>query len=159
MYTCKNERIQTFVCLTPSSCNSYCLQKCIGFILACIEAHAEHGFLCTIGENEMRLYPRLGAMALDTIERVKYFGLRNVAACGICRKRCGRSITRKATCHDPAYIAAQYVTANATSRLGGRRKVQYYVCIRDIMHVYSMRVYVLECTYTNIFICARAAST
>ena len=91
-------------------------------ILKRIEAHAENGFRCTIGSKVMRLFPRLGAMTLDTIERVKYFGLRNVSSCGICRKRWGRSATRQATEHDPAQITSLYDVATARSQLNGRRK-------------------------------------
>ena len=70
----------------------------------------------------MLLFPRLGALSLDTIERVKYFGLRNVASCGICRKRQGRSATRRATRHDPEQIQTLYDLATSTSQMQGRRK-------------------------------------
>ena len=70
----------------------------------------------------MLLFPRLGAIALDTIERVKYFGLRNVASCGICRRRYARSATRHATRHDPGQIKTLYDLANSTSQMQGRRK-------------------------------------
>ena len=39
-------------------------------------------------------------MTLDTIERVKYFGLRSVRTCGDCRLRFGRSCARRAGRHD-----------------------------------------------------------
>ena len=39
-------------------------------------------------------------MALDTMERYKYFGLRSVRSCGICRLRKGRSVMRRASRHD-----------------------------------------------------------
>ena len=61
-------------------------------------------------------------MTLDTIERVKYFGLRSVSYCGICRNRCGRSCTRLATCHNPKEIEENYELAHMSSRMGGRRK-------------------------------------
>jgi len=80
------------------------VQVCIGHILDHIEAHARCGFKCTIDNTEMLLFPRLGAMALDTIERYKYFGLRSVRTCGICRLRKGRSVTRKGSRHDPQHV-------------------------------------------------------
>lgn len=61
-------------------------------------------------------------MALDTIERVKYFGLRNVASCGICRRRQARSATRRATRHNPVQIKSLYDSACSASHLKGRRK-------------------------------------
>ena len=70
----------------------------------------------------MLLFPRLGAIALDTIERVKYFGLRNVASCGICRRRQARSATRCATRHNPEQIKKLYDSATSTSSMQGRRK-------------------------------------
>lgn len=70
----------------------------------------------------MLLFPRLGAMALDTPERVKYFGLANVASCGICRRRHGRSATRRATRHDPEKIKTLYDLSCSTSQMQGRRK-------------------------------------
>ena len=70
----------------------------------------------------MLLFARLGAMSLDTPERVKYFGLRNVASCGICRRRQGRSAARCATRHDPHEINRLYDFANMTSQMQGRRK-------------------------------------
>ena len=60
----------------------------------------------------MRLYPRLGALALDTPERVKYFGLRSMRACGICRFRAGRSCTRLGTRHNDQAISVLYRQAN-----------------------------------------------
>ena len=70
----------------------------------------------------MLLFPRLGALALDTIERVKYFGLRNVASCGICRRRIARSATRRATRHDPRHVKEMYDLSHSTSQVQGRRK-------------------------------------
>ena len=87
------------------------LQTCIGKVLDCIEARARHGFKCDIG-GEMLLFPRLGVISLDTPERVKYFGLRNVSSCPICRKRQGRSVTRRATTHSPDEIKRLYTVAN-----------------------------------------------
>jgi len=73
----------------------------------------------------MLLFPRLGAMSLDTIERVKYFGLRSVRTCGICRLRKGRSVTRVSTRHVPDNIEQMYIesTADVSRRpLISRRK-------------------------------------
>ena len=127
LYTCnfvrtRTSRIRTTTCVYKLVVCLFTTQACVGLILKRVEAHAENGFWCLIGERSRRLFPRVGAMTLDTIERVKYFGLRNVSACGICRKRWGRSATRRATEHDPAQVASLYETANATSRLQGRRK-------------------------------------
>ena len=54
------------------------------------------------------LFPRLGSMTLDTIERVKYFGLRNVRSCGFCRLRNGRSVTRRSRRQDPQLLNLLY---------------------------------------------------
>ena len=43
-------------------------------------------------------------MTLDTIERVKYFGLRSKRSCGFCRFRNGHSAARRGTRHDPALL-------------------------------------------------------
>lgn len=43
-------------------------------------------------------------MSLDTIERVKYFCLRNVRSCGFCRLRNGRSSTRQSRRQDPELL-------------------------------------------------------
>ena len=88
-----------------TAAKQYLIQTCIGHILDRIEAFACHGFKCIIGDTEHLLFPRLGAMALDTMERYKYFGLRSVRACGICRLRKGRSVTRDASRHDPQQVA------------------------------------------------------
>ena len=64
----------------------------------------------------MWLFPRLGAMALDTMERYKYFGLRSIRSCGVCRRRPGRSASRSATRHNGKHIKNLYVTANADAR-------------------------------------------
>ena len=52
-------------------------------------------------------------MTLDTIERVKYFGLRSIHACGLCCLRNGRSATRRSRRHDHKLI--QLLLAWATS--------------------------------------------
>ena len=90
---------------------SHVLQTCIGKVLDSIEAHARHGFKCDIG-GDLLLYPRVGVMSLDTPERVKYFGLANYTCCAICRKRKGRSVTRRATLHNPDEIRRLYTVAN-----------------------------------------------
>ena len=99
-----------------ATATNHVLQKTIGFLLASIEARTQFGFLCNIGSDMFKFYPRIGAMSLDTMERVKYFGLRSVRACGICRLRKGRSVTRKATRHDPVTVAQLYDQANADVR-------------------------------------------
>ena len=57
-------------------------------------------------------------MTLDTIERIKYFGLRGIHACGCCRLRNGRSATRRASRHDPEIIQLlfQWATRECHSR-------------------------------------------
>ena len=82
------------------------LQTCIGHVLAAIESRFKHGFRCVIGEEVMSFIPRIGVMSLDTPERVKYFGLRSSSACAACRRRKGRSATRKSTEHCPVEINA-----------------------------------------------------
>ena len=101
----------------------YVTQKVIGLILRCLEECAKDGFLGIIGGKTMRLYPRLGALALDTPERVKYFGLRSQRACGICRFRSGRSASRSATRHNDALIATLYNNVNSTATSRHVRKV------------------------------------
>ena len=81
-------------------------------MLSAIETSARHGFVCRIQGETKHLFPRLGAMTLDTPERVKYFGLRNMRSCGICRLRSGRSATRRSTRHDPGEIKKLYQIAN-----------------------------------------------
>ena len=74
--------------------------------------------MCTIGDASMRLYPRLGALALDSPERVKYFGLRSYRACGICRFRSGRSCARLGTRHNDNEISELYRQANDRNVIG-----------------------------------------
>lgn len=88
------------------------LQTCIGHIIDKIEAQARYGFRCEIGGDTMVCFPRLGVMALDTPERVKYFGLRSKLACAICRKRKGSSAFKQNVCHRPSEISELYTTAN-----------------------------------------------
>ena len=84
------------------------MQECIGKILECIESRAEHGFTCRIGGSERLFFPRLGAMSLDTIERVKYFGLRNVRSCPYCTLRNGRSASRRSRRQDPDVLDLKF---------------------------------------------------
>ena len=92
---------------------SHVLQTCIGHVLRAIEVYARHGFKCYIGNQTMSVFPRVGTMSLDTPERAKYFGLKNITGCGICRRRKGRSATRSATSHCPRTIAELYTISNA----------------------------------------------
>ena len=101
------------------------LQTCIGHVLDCVENRARHGFRCRIGEDDMLLFPRIGVLSLDTMERVKYFGLRSVNACPICRKRKGRSITRQATCHNPEEVDQLYSLANVPDEDTRTRPLQH----------------------------------
>ena len=89
------------------------LQTCIQHVIQCINNRARHGFFGIIGSQRMHLFPVLGMLTLDTPERVKYFGLRNMRSCGICRLRAGRSVMRTATRHDPAQIKTLYDVACA----------------------------------------------
>jgi hypothetical protein len=86
-----------------------------------IEARAKHGFLCRLGNQEHTFYPRLGAMTLDSPERVKYFGLRSVRVCGVCRVRPGRSIHRRSTRHNADNLDELFRTANSVA--GNRRAI------------------------------------
>ena len=105
-----------------AAATNHVLQQTIGFILTSIEARTQFGFLCNIGGDMFKFYPRIGAMSLDTMERVKYFGLRSVRACGICRLRKGRSVTRQATRHDPDTVAQLYEQAHAHVRGNDRKR-------------------------------------
>ena len=101
-------------CKDQANCvkaRQYVLQTCIGHVLKCINNWANHGFCGKIGSTKMHFFPCLGMLTLDTPERVKYFGLRSVRACGICRLRKGRSVMRKATRHDPEDVKRLYETA------------------------------------------------
>ena len=99
-------------------------QTCIGFVLDAIEVRSRHGFECNIGGTKMWLFPRLGAMSLDTPERVRYFGLRSVRTCGICRLRKGRSVTRAASRHVSENIDYLYQQANGEARTRPLQKVR-----------------------------------
>ena len=90
------------------------LQTCIGEVLRCIERRAEHGFKCVLGGHEHVFFPRLGAMTLDTVERVKYFGLRSVRSCADCRLRKGRSCARRAGRHDVDVLNNLFRWAHST---------------------------------------------
>ena len=115
--------IDVHICTSVCTFTHLHLQTCIGYVLDCIEARAQHGFTCAIGGKKMFLFPRIGAMSLDTIERVKYFGLANVSRCGICRRRKGRSAMRTATAHCVQEITNMYDAANApdTNTRAGQR--------------------------------------
>ena len=77
-------------------------QTCIGHILKLIERYAQHGFRGSLHGIEMLFFPRLCAMTLDTMERVKYFGLRSIHSCGgHCTLRNGRSATRRSRVKAP----------------------------------------------------------
>ena len=93
----------------------YLLQTCIGKVLTVIERYATHGFTAFIGANRQVLYPRLGAMTLDTPEKVKYFGLRSNRSCPYCRLRNGRSNARVARHHDPVDILRKFQLARSTA--------------------------------------------
>ena len=86
------------------------IQEAVGLVLHAIEQDSVFGFRATIGGSHMWLFPRIGAMPLDTPERADYFGMRSMRACGICRFRSGRSAARQARRHDPAQIASLYQT-------------------------------------------------
>ena len=60
-------------------------------------------------------------MTLDTIERVKYFGLRGIHACGICCLRNGRSATRRSRRHDHALIQLLFGWATSECHTQHRR--------------------------------------
>ena len=96
-----------------------------------IEAAALHGVVCRIGKKTKHLFPRLWAMTLDTPERVKYFGLRNVRSCGICRLRAGRSSARTSTLHDPNEIKNLYQVA--TTEVGTRSNILRRKRARDTL--------------------------
>ena len=82
------------------ACTHYLFQRCIGHILQQIEDRALRGFVAVVDGHKRVLFPRLGALTLDTKERVKYFGLRSDRACGFCRLRHGRSLARKGSRQD-----------------------------------------------------------
>ena len=92
----------------------YLLQTCVGKVLAAIEKYATHGFSAFIGGEKKVLFPRLGAVTLDTPEKVKYFGLRSLRSCSYCRLRNGRSVARHAaTQHDPVDVLNKFQLARA----------------------------------------------
>ena len=80
--------------------NFHLLQECIAHVVRAIEKHAQHGFTCLLQGRQTLLFPRLGAMTLDTPERARYFGLQNLRSCGFCRLRNGRSLRRLSTRQD-----------------------------------------------------------
>ena len=92
---------------------NYLLQTCIGHVLKCINNSSRLGFLGNLGPTKMHFFPCLAMLTLDTPERVKYFGLRSMRACALCRLRKGRSVVREATRHDPEQIKRLYDVACA----------------------------------------------
>jgi len=89
------------------------IQEAVGFVLDAIEQASVFGFRAKICGSDMLMFPRIGALPLDTPERVDYFGLRSMRACGICRFRSGRSVARRgARRHDPTEIASLYDTGS-----------------------------------------------
>ena len=88
------------------------LQECIGALLQKIEVRAKNGFCCSVGGENLLLFPRMGAMSLDTKERVKYFGQRSNRACSVCRLRNGRSILRRSKRQDPDIMKLLFRWAN-----------------------------------------------
>ena len=110
----------------------YVIQQAVGFVLRAIEKASMFGFLAQIGGSSMLLFPRVGALPLDTPERVDYFGLRSMRSCGICRFRSGRSAARRgARRHDPTEIASLYDTGTCFA------------------HTYTY-IYTHICSYTHI---------
>lgn len=83
-------------------------QECIARIVQCIERRSKHGFLCRVDGRVHWYFPRLGAMSLDSKERQAYFGMRSVRACGTCRLRNGRSVTRRARRQDPDVLGLYF---------------------------------------------------
>ena len=88
------------------------LQECIGAIVQQIEVRAKNGFFCSVEGEERLLFPRIGAMSLDTKERVKYFGQRSNRACSFCRLRNGRSILRNSRRQDPDILKVLFQWAH-----------------------------------------------
>ena len=90
------------------------VQTCVSLLLDRMEARAQHGFRCRVGrEKNILFFPRLAAMTLDAVERQKYFGLRSLRTCGICRLRRGRSVTRMATRQQAESLQNKMRMANA----------------------------------------------
>ena len=89
------------------------LQECIKYIVERIETLAKHGFTCWLNGVKRLLFPRLGAMSLDSKERTKYFGQRSHRACSFCRLRNGRSIFRGSRRQDPDIMNLLFRWANS----------------------------------------------
>lgn len=94
------------------------LQECIGHIVTHIETLSVHGFTCTVNGAKRLLFPRLGAMSLDTKERTKYFGQRSQRACAFCRLRNGRSIFRGSKRQDPDILQLLFRWALSDAHTG-----------------------------------------
>ena len=86
------------------ACTHYIQQQCVGHVLTQIENRARFGFQACVDGRVRVFFPRLGAMTLDTKERVKYFGLRADRTCGFCRLRHGRSCCRKSRRQDAGIL-------------------------------------------------------
>ena len=99
---------------------------------------------------EQLFFPRLGAMTLDTIERVKYFGLRGIHACGCCRLRNGRSATRRCTRHNPQLyqLLMQWATSecHTQARISQRAKAR----AKLLRHGFQYRKPCLLYDYANM---------
>ena len=106
------------------------VQSCVSVLLDRMEARAQHGFKCRVGgENNILFFPRLAAMTLDATERQKYFGLRSLRTCGICRLRRGRSATRIVTRHQAE--SWQNKMTIATSPAGTQHEISRRKRARD----------------------------
>lgn len=136
------------------------IQEAVGFVLRAIEQASMFGFLVNIGGSDMLMFPRIGALPLDTPERVDYFGLRSMRSCDICRFRSGRSAARRgARHHDPTEIASLYDTGTCLARTYTYIYVHIHsymlVCahICSFAHIYAhLRTYVLMHTFSSIVV-------
>ena len=109
------------------------MQECIGLILQRIEVRAKNGFTCSLDGEKMLLFPRLGAMSLDTKERTKYFGQRSDRTCSFCRLRNGRSTYRRSKRQDPDILQLLFRWAtlpDATTRVLISQRAQARATLR-----------------------------
>ena len=109
-----------------ADCQHHILQECVGRVVAAVESRASYGFRCLLGGETHVYFPKLGAMALDTKERQKYFGLRSQRACGFCRLRNGRSVVRTASRQDGQLLQLLFKWSHcaASGRGSGPRQSQ-----------------------------------
>ena len=136
------------------------VQEAVGFVLRAIEKNSMFGFVAQIGGSSMLLFPRVGALPLDTPERVDYFGLRSMRSCDICRFRSGRSAARRgARHHDPTEIASLYDTGTCLARtytyiythIHSYMLVCAHIC--SFAHIYAhLCTYVLMHTFSSIVV-------